>query len=131
MGDGIALGPLQLDVYPFRAGYPDKVLIGAVGRLHRALTIRGRRCSDGRRLRFFYARNPSGQLEIRAPGPPYAISVLERAGQPSAYLKPYPGTQNFFTGYFLFPTAGRYRVKLYSGTRNLDTAVISIGEHSG
>jgi hypothetical protein len=127
MGDGIALGPLQLDVYPFRPGYPDKVLIGAVGRLHGPLMIRGRRCSDGIQLRFFYARN-SGQLNIRAPGPPYAISVLERAGQASAYLKPYPGAQNFFTGYFLFPTAGRYRVKLYSGTSSLDTAVISTAE---
>jgi hypothetical protein len=128
MGDGIALGPLQLDLYPFRAGYPDKVLIGAVGRLHRPLTIRGRRCSDGRRLRFFYARNPNGQLEIRAPGPPYAISVLERSGQAFAYLKPYPGGQNFFTGYFLFPAAGGYRVKLYAGTSSLDTAVISTAE---
>jgi hypothetical protein len=130
MGDGIALGPLQLDLYPFRAGDPNKVLIGAVRRLHGPLTIRGRRCSDGRQLRFFYARTPKGRLDIHAPGPPYATSVLERAGQAYAYLKPYSGGQNFFTGYFLFPTAGKYRVKLYAGASRLDTAVISTAEHA-
>jgi hypothetical protein len=130
MGDGIALGPLQLDVYPFRAGYPDKVLIGAVRRLHGPLTIRGQGCSDGRPLRFFYARSLNGQLDIRGPGPPYAISLLERAGQASAYLKPYSGGQNFFTGYFLFPRAGKYRVKLYAGASRLDDAVISTAEHA-
>lgn len=131
MGDGVALGPLQLDIYPFRVGDPNKVLIGAVTHLRGPLTIRGRRCSDGRRLRFFYPRNPEGQLDIRAPGPPYAISVLERAGQASAYLNPYPGTQDFFTGYFLFPTAGKYLVKLYLGNSTLDAAVISTDETAG
>lgn len=88
MGDGVAFGQLQLDIYPFRAGYPTKVLIGAVRRPNEPLSIRGQRCSDGRRLRFFYARNPAGQLDIRAPGPPYRASVLERAGQAFALLKP-------------------------------------------
>ena len=128
MGDGVAFGQLQLDIYPFRAGYPTKVLIGAVRRPNEPLSIRGQRCSDGRRLRFFYARNPAGQLNIRAPGPPYRASVLERAGQAFALLKPYPGSHEFFTGYFLFPTAGKYRVKLYAGTISLDSAVISTAE---
>jgi hypothetical protein len=125
MGDGIALGPLQLGVYSFRTGYPTKVLIGAVRRLQRPLTIRGRRCSDGRRLRFFYG---SGQLEFRGPGPPYAISALERAGQPSAHLKGLIGLHDFFTGYFLFPAAGKYKVRLYAGSSLLDSAVIDTAE---
>lgn len=40
----------------------------------------------------------------------------------------YPGSHEFFTGYFLFPTAGKYRVKLYAGTISLDSAVISTAE---
>lgn len=126
MRDGVALGPLQLGIYPFRAGYPTKVLIGVVRRLRGPLTIRGRRCGDGRRLRFSYGNSA---LDIHAPGPPYAISVLEHAGQASAYLKePQPGARDFFTGYFLFPTPGKYEVKLYAGRSNQETAVISTAE---
>jgi hypothetical protein len=128
MGDGVAFGPLQLRIGGFVAGYPTKVLIGPVRPLRRPLTIRGRRCSDGRRLRFFYANS---QLEIHASGPPYRVSVLEQAGQASAYLKePRDGARDSFTGYFLFPTAGRYEVKLYAGTSKIDTAVISTDEHA-
>jgi hypothetical protein len=128
MAGGIALGPLQLDLNPFRQGYPLKVLIGAARPLRRPLTIRGRRCTDGVPLRFYYEHGTSvgiAALIARKHSP----AVVERAGQAQAYLKPYPGSHDFWPGAFLFPTAGKYLVKLYAGGSLLDTAVISTAEH--
>jgi hypothetical protein len=129
MAGGIALGPLQLDLYPFRQGYPLKVLIGAARPLRAPLTIRGWRCGDAVPLRFYYVHGSAvgiAGLIARKHSP----AVLEKAGQAQAYLKPYPGSHDFWPGSFLFPTAGTYEVKLYSGGSLLDTAVISTAERA-
>jgi hypothetical protein len=131
IGDGIALGPLQLDLYPFRPGYPLKVLIGSARPPRTPVTIRGWRCSDGTPLRFWYGGTEAA-LGLRLSGRRYPAAVLERAGRADAYLKPsssQPGGREW-PGYFLFPTAGRYEVKLYAGSSLLDTAVIGTAEHA-
>jgi len=104
--------------------YPTKVLIFVRRPLRAPITLRGRRCSDGRALRFWY-RADDGE-------PPGAgsSSQLEQAGDLVAQLHPGepPITQPAlgYPGYVLFSAPGRWKVSARQNGRLVGTVVFRV-----
>ncbi len=104
LADGVELADLFLTASwrsggDFQLGYPTKVAIHASG----ATTLAGRRCADGRPLRFWYREGtpPLGAL-------PAPISKLETTGDLLAQFQPDSSAAESYTGYILFPSGGDY-----------------------
>jgi len=104
--------------------YPTKVLIGVQRPLRAPITLRGRRCSDDRRLRFWYHPPGSGLPEASSP------EDLERMGDVVAMLTAgeppitVPGLG--YPGYMLFSGPGKWKVSARRGGRLLGTAIIRV-----
>ena len=106
--------------------YPTKVLIGVHRPLRAPITLRGRRCSDDRPLRFFY-RNTGDTRDLPDAGP---ASELEHMGDRVATLAAgeppitVPGLG--YPGYMLFSGPGNWKVSVRRGRRLLGTAIIRV-----
>lgn len=107
---------------------PTKVLIHVRRPLRAAITLRGRRCSDGRRLRFWYR----GAGDLPVAGPP---SELERMGDLVATLAagepPVTVPALGYPGYMLFSGPGSWKVSVRRGRRLLGTAIIRLVSRPG
>jgi hypothetical protein len=104
LADSIALGDLFLTASwrsggDFQLGYPTKVAIHATD----TTNLTGRRCADGRQLRFWYREGSPPLGELPAP-----ISKLETTGDIVAQLAADATPNESHTGYILFPSAGDY-----------------------
>lgn len=123
---------MQVDLLPFLPGRPLKTYVGTVKQLVTPLILRGWRCGDGFPMRFFFGN----ELHIDGVQPQdtpdsrrFSVASLERAGHPSAYFKPYPGNKHVnYGGYFIFPTAGKYLLRLYARNSEIASVVIDTSE---
>lgn len=84
--------------------------------MNRFIHLRGWRCGDGRRLRFWYREEEF---------PSSAIGKLEGFGDLVASFPPSrrPGERG---GYFLFTSAGQWRVEVQLGDRLLGSVVLQV-----
>ena len=104
--------------------YPTKVLIFMRRPLRAPITLRGRRCSDGKALRFWY-RAEAGE----SPGAG-SSSQLEQAGDLVAQLKagepPITQPALGYPGYILFSAPGKWKVSARQGDRLLGSVVFRV-----
>ena len=113
LAGGIALGDLFLTASwrsgsDFEAGYPTKVVIHATD----SVSLYGRRCSNGRALRFWYREGspPLGEL-------PASTAKLETTGDLVAQLGADATPNESHGGYILFPSPGDYALMAGLGGR--------------
>jgi hypothetical protein len=103
---------------------PTKVLIYVQRPLRAPIRLRGRRCSDGRPLRFFY-RNAGDLRDLPQAGP---AADLERVGDRVATLAagepPTVVPALGYPGYMLFSAPGKWKVSVHRGRRLLGSAII-------
>ena len=123
-GPGVRLGPVYLvgfgrravhrlvARYPSRI-FPVKLLVYAPRPLSAPVTMQGRRCTDGRVLRFWYRREPL-PLDV-----PASEQMLLVAGDHEATFRPGEaaprtrrGPRTDYRGYVLFSAPGRWKLEL-------------------
>ena len=97
------VGPFTFHPYPYRRGYPTKMVIHAVARQPRPFVLRGYRCSDALALRFRY-----DQGAPERPGP-FSASALEAQGVEAQTLAPITAGGDH-TGYVLPTGTGDWLV---------------------
>jgi hypothetical protein len=104
-----------------------KFLIARVDRLERPLTVTGRRCEDGRSLRF--AANPPWSLDSEL-----TREEIEQRTNPStvidASLPPDIQVVGETThgGYFIFTAPGRWRIEARDAERVVASAIFDVVE---
>lgn len=115
----VQLGPS----YPEEV-YPTKVLIYVPTPLAAPVTLKGRHCSDGKRLRFWY-RVGDGD----APGPG-SSGELEQAGDLAAKLQtgdpPITHPALGYPGYILFSSPGKWKVFVRQNGRLVGSVVFRV-----
>ena len=103
---------------------PTKVLIHVQRPLRAAVTLRGRRCSDSRPLRFFY-QNAGDLRDLPKAAPAAALqSMGDRVATLAAGEPPIIAPALGYGGYMLFSGPGKWKVSVYRGRRLLGTAII-------
>ena len=139
---GVMVGPLLITTGMWQGiGRPQlgwtrledmpKFLVVRIDRFERPLELAGRRCADGRALRF-------------AEGPPWAFGAelsppeIERRTNPSLKIDPPPppevtvvGELPVYGGYFIFTAPGRWQIEARDGDRVLGSAVIEVRGPAG
>lgn len=139
---GVMVGPLLVTTGMWRGlGRPElgwtraedlpKFLVVRIDRFEHPLTLVGRRCADGRALRF-------------AESPPWAVGAdlspaeIERRTSPSRTIDPPPrpevivvGELPVYGGYFIFTAPGRWQIQARDGDRVLGAAVIEVRGPAG
>src|SRR4051812_10867900 len=130
---GAVLGPLRIRMFEggdqaqdqFKPGYPSKVLLGPRRRWVGGLSLRGRRCSDGRPLRFAY-----DETAFPLPPPPLSQEDFARAGTLVARLAPpprhWPLSGFGYAGYMLFSDEGVWRVSAFLRGRFVGALTVSV-----
>jgi hypothetical protein len=123
---GVRLGPLHLTETwrdHFSPSLPTKVLIANVDPVTKPTTLKGERCSDQARLRFWINKNdlPFAQGEL-----PVSPERLGNTGDLEVVLEPHwarviPG------GYMMFNSAGRWRLWTTQGDQVVASATIQVG----
>ncbi len=140
VGPAVRAGPLSLVVgsaarsraveelgpdYPALVS-PTKVLIHVRRPLRAPITLRGRRCSDGRPLRFFY-RNVGDLRDLPQAGPAVDLQRMgDRVAALAAGEPPITVPGLGFPGYMLFSGPGKWKVSVRRGRRLLGTATIRV-----
>ena len=113
------LGPFSFHPYPYRRGFPVKMIIHAVNPQPQPLVLRGYRCSDGLALRFRYGPGATNQ---DGPLPP---SALEALGVEAQTLQPV-GEGGDHTGYVLPTSSGEWLIILTRGGKALGTLRLDV-----
>ena len=122
IGRAVPLGGLVwLGVYPYADGYPTKVVVLAQRDLHRAIVVTGRRCADGKPLRFWYHKEPA----LPFAHVPVSSDKLRRTGTLSARFGPRPA-RAMTGGYFQFWAAGRWKIVAHQDRRVVATAIVVV-----
>jgi hypothetical protein len=108
--------------------HPTKVLIQAPRPLTSAVSLRGRRCADGRPVRFWYR---GGVVPL--PQNPATAAQLARAGDRIARLRPGEarpsdpgGPRTDYRGYILFYSPGHWVVTARQGGRLVGTVIFEV-----
>jgi hypothetical protein len=122
------VGPIRLGFYhdpltgklEFKLGYPTKVVIFARRRVPAAVTLRGRRCSDGRPLRFWYGRDAQP-----FPALPVSEEALAARGDLVLRVPRMPRGANT-GGYMLFSSAGDWKLTVRQRSRVLGTVIVRL-----
>ena len=107
---------------PLRLGYPAKVLAAVEQRLAQPVTLRGRRCDDGRPLRFLPHGFPWRSL-------PVSIHALQTTGDFETRLAPGRPPQIRPLGYPVpmeFTSPGRWAVTVEQAGRLVGTLVVEL-----
>lgn len=133
---GVRLGPLLVStgmwndqpVARLGWGRPEdlpKFLIARVDPFERSLTLTGRRCEDGRALRFaegapwlFGAELTLDEIERR--------TIASREIYPPVPANVQGIDQLVFGGYFIFTAPGRWRIEARDGAEVVATAIIEV-----
>ena len=121
LAEGVALGDLFLAASwrsGFQPGYPTKVAIHTSG----SVSLFGRRCADGLKLRFWYREGspPLGNL-------PASSSTFASTGDLVAAFDQNSSPSESYTGYILFPSAGDYTLMAGSPGGDVLEAVVRVG----
>jgi hypothetical protein len=106
-GRGLRLGPIWLVRYAYQSA-PLKTFVLADPPPEADVTLRGRRCSDGKLLRFWFGD-----------GSPPPRSRAPRAAT-------FPAGTSFLTGYLLPASAGRWRVEAWQKGRIVGAVVLRL-----
>lgn len=107
-------------------GHPVKVLIQTLERIEHSLVVEGRRCDDGRPLRFA----KDGLPWVGPPRSPPPVDVIERLTQTRLDITatlPYLADEYVQTldgGYFIFTAPGSWRVEVRDGDHLIGTFVL-------
>lgn len=123
VGDPAAptVGPLSFHPYPYRAGYPTKMIIHTVRNLEQQVTIRGYRCADGLVLRFAYGDTTD------LPTPPYTMKQLQsQLGSPLVVQDEIPAGDDHGR-YSLFSSAGQWLITVTEGTKLVGDLGVDVG----
>jgi hypothetical protein len=106
----------------FTAGYPTKVVLQL--RPHRPieqrLTLRGRSCATGKRLRFWYDREQPPFTRL-----PATTEELEQTGALTQVLR--SDRKTGFHGYMLFTRPGKWKVTVWRATRRVGSVIVGVG----
>ena len=112
---------LWLGIYPYRRGYPTKVIVAPQRAMTEPLIVRGRQCTTGKRLRFWYrdgdpfARLPVSAARLRAKGALSAVfGPWAEGGEPAA------------GGFFNFWAGGRWKITASIGTQTVAAIVVQV-----
>lgn len=120
--DGVAI------VNEFALGYPTKVAIQPMQQFTVPIELKGRNCSNGAQLRFWYregvpfAHVPVTPKEMGSTGD--LVATFQPPGPGS------PGRLATYTGYMLFTQPGRWRISVNQNGKELASAVFQVGENS-
>jgi hypothetical protein len=134
---GVRLGPLLLSTGMWNGEQVGRVpwsrpedlpkfLIARVDRFEQPLTLTGRRCEDGRGLRF--ATGVPWQFDANL-----TLEEIARRTNPSIAIDASPpaevqqiGEVLPFGGYFIFTAPGRWRIEAHDGERVVASAIIEV-----
>lgn len=134
---GVRIGPLLVSTGMWNGehvgrvpwGRPEdlaKFLIARVDRVERPLTLTGRRCEDGRALRFVGAQPWLRDARL-------TLEEIEKRTNPSVSIDATPppdvgvvGELPVWGGYFIFTAPGRYKLEARDGERLVAAAVIEV-----
>ncbi|WP_432840187.1 hypothetical protein [Dactylosporangium sp. CA-092794] len=117
--DAPAIGPLTFHPYSYQPGFVTKMIIYAVRDQPRAVALTGRRCTDGRPLRFWYGRNDL------PPAPPLSEQRLQSLGDLTQELPPVAAGVAH-TGYVLFSGAGQWAIAVEEGDLTLGVLLVTV-----
>lgn len=128
VAEGVRLGPLHLTASwrsHFSPTVPTKVLIAYFDPVTKPATLRGERCTDQYRLRFWYRDGlPFAQGEL-----PVSPDRIGRTGDLEVLLEPH-STRTFLPGYMMFNSAGRWRLWTTQGDQSTASVTIEVGRSS-
>jgi hypothetical protein len=119
-----AFGPVRggkavIDVFAVSA--PTKVVIHADPDLKEAVELIGVECSTGGQLRFCYNQSDNCGLFSKS------LAAEEMASKGFDHLSVSRASADY-TGYMLFPRPGRYRLSVQSGSTEVGSTTIAVGQ---
>jgi hypothetical protein len=111
---------LWLGVYPYRRGYPTKVVVESHGALANTIVVRGRRCGSGRLLRFWFREGEPFRVV------PTSAARLRSTGTLRIAVGPYPADGSGGGGYFNFWAGGKWKIVAYEQGRLVGVAILDL-----
>lgn len=105
----------------FGSGVPTKVVIHTDSDLSQPVVLTGIECSTGAALRFCYNQPDNCGLI----GKLFTPDELARQGADQLSMSSTVSLD--YTGYMLFPRAGKYRLSVKSGDRELGSVTLGVG----
>jgi hypothetical protein len=140
---GAPIGPLLIrGPYPagakdatalgFVRGRPFKMIVLVARDMDTDIALTGVRCSDGQPLRFWLNKGGGGIFPGGPASTPVPDDVMATTGDLRAVLPKIDAVatsgSSGYGGYFLFPTAGRYRIEGFAGDRKIGEATLEISD---